>query len=62
LAQPVHANRTLTLNSPITFENATGGSGTDTLNGGPGGDSDWFFRALDDVINDLFTGEFIEVM
>lgn len=31
--QPVHANRTLKLNSPITFENAIGGSGADTLIG-----------------------------
>ena len=31
--QAVHANRTLKLNSPITFENATGGSGADYLIG-----------------------------
>ncbi|MFO0999948.1 MAG: M10 family metallopeptidase C-terminal domain-containing protein [Planctomycetaceae bacterium] len=31
--QPVHANRTLKLNSPSTFENAIGGSGADTLIG-----------------------------
>jgi Ca2+-binding RTX toxin-like protein len=31
--QPVHANRTLKLNSPITFENAIGGSGADYLIG-----------------------------
>ena len=46
--QPVHTNRTLKLNSPITFENATGGSGADylignslnnTLIGGPGDDT-----------------------
>jgi ELWxxDGT repeat protein len=46
--QPVHANRTLKLNSPITFENAIGGSGADnlignslnnTLTGGPGNDT-----------------------
>jgi Ca2+-binding RTX toxin-like protein len=46
--QPVHSNRTLKLNSPITFENAIGGSGADnlignslsnTLRGGPGNDT-----------------------
>lgn len=46
--QTVHTNRTLKLNSPITFENATGGSGGDnlignslnnTLLGGPGNDT-----------------------
>ena len=46
--QPVHVNRTLKLNSPITFENAIGGSGADnlignslsnTLTGGPGDDT-----------------------
>jgi len=46
--QPVHANRTLKLNSPITFENFTGGYGSDylignslnnTLRGGPGNDT-----------------------
>jgi ELWxxDGT repeat protein len=31
--QPVHLNRTLRLNSPITFENFIGGSGADTLTG-----------------------------
>jgi Ca2+-binding RTX toxin-like protein len=31
--QPVHLNRTLKLNSPITFENAIGGSGADSLIG-----------------------------
>jgi Ca2+-binding RTX toxin-like protein len=31
--QTVHANRTLKLNSPSTFENAIGGSGNDTLSG-----------------------------
>jgi uncharacterized delta-60 repeat protein len=45
--QPVHANRTLKLNSPITFDNVVGGSGADTLigntlnnilTGGPGND------------------------
>jgi Ca2+-binding RTX toxin-like protein len=48
VAQNVHANRTLRLNSPITFENAHGGSGADnlignalnnTLRGGPGNDT-----------------------
>ena len=46
--QTVHTNRTLKLNSPITFENATGGFGADTLignslnnslRGGPGDDT-----------------------
>ena len=46
--QPVHLNRTLKLNSPITFENFTGGSASDTLTGnslsntligGPGDDT-----------------------
>ncbi len=32
----------------------------DTLTGGT--DSDWFFRALDDVISDLATGELIDVL
>jgi Ca2+-binding RTX toxin-like protein len=32
-AQSVHTNRTLRLNSSITFENASGGSGADTLIG-----------------------------
>jgi len=31
--QPVHTNRTLRLNSTIQFENAAGGSASDTLNG-----------------------------
>ena len=31
--QPVHTNRTLKLNSPGTFENAVGGTGSDTLLG-----------------------------
>jgi Ca2+-binding RTX toxin-like protein len=48
VAQQVHANRTLKLNSPITFENAIGGTGADnlignslnnTLIGGPGNDT-----------------------
>jgi Ca2+-binding RTX toxin-like protein len=51
--QTVHANRTLRLNSPITFED-------DVLTGG--GNSDWFFRALDDVITDLVIGELIDVL
>ncbi|MFO1001570.1 MAG: SdrD B-like domain-containing protein [Planctomycetaceae bacterium] len=33
LAQTVHTNRTLQLNSPNTFENLTGGSAADTLTG-----------------------------
>jgi ELWxxDGT repeat protein len=46
--QPVHANRTLKLNSPMTFDNVVGGSGADTLigntlnnllTGGPGDDN-----------------------
>ena len=32
-AQPIHANRTLVLNSRLNFENAAGGSGNDTLIG-----------------------------
>ncbi len=34
--QAIHANRTLKLNSTITFENATGGSGDDILQGNTG--------------------------
>jgi len=46
--QPVHLNRTLRLNSPMTFENIIGGTGADTLignglsntlTGGPGDDT-----------------------
>jgi hypothetical protein len=32
----------------------------DVLYGGT--DTDWFFRAVDDVITDLFAGETIEVL
>jgi hypothetical protein len=28
--------------------------------GGP--DTDWFFRAIDDIITDLFAGEVIDVL
>ena len=64
--QTVHTNRTLKLNSPITFENAVGGSGADnlignslsnTLRGGPGNDtlngalgSDMLFGGTNDDI------------
>ena len=39
LAQPVHTNRTLKLNSAVVFEHLTGGSGADTLFGNSLGDS-----------------------
>ena len=116
----MHANRTLQLNSPITFENFNGGAGEDILIAGStndtsltnssglrtawvsadayetriaslragvgrplaflkatinvlndggeddvmvgGGDSDWFLRALGDVINDLVNGELIDIL
>ncbi len=32
----------------------------DSLTGG--GDTDWFFRAVDDIITDLFAGELIDVL
>ena len=48
--QTVHSNRTLKLNSPITFENSTGGSGADTLIGNTL-DNTLIGRAGDDTLN-----------
>ena len=58
--QSAHTNRTLQLNHGATFENVIGGSGIDTLTGAA--NTDWFFRALDDVISDLFGGEIEDLL
>ena len=48
------------LKAKVTVTNdATSGS-VDTLTGGMG--QDWFFKALDDVITDLITGELTDVL
>lgn len=49
---------TVSLKTTLNFLNDAGED--DVLTGG--GNSDWFFRALDYVITDLLTGELIDVL